>query len=91
MESFETDVELLPDDSGPDFIEDVEGIEWVEEAEPFELPEKKDSADEAASEDRPTHYKKKEQILPDDDSWVLPTDLQLTDLLEPIDEKELDL
>jgi predicted component of type VI protein secretion system len=91
MESFEADVELLPDDSGPDFIEDVEGVEWVEEAEPFELPEKKDSPREAASEDKPTHYKKKQQILPDDDSWVLPTDLQLTDLLEPVDEKEMDI
>jgi pSer/pThr/pTyr-binding forkhead associated (FHA) protein len=89
LESYEADVELLPQDSGPDFVEEVEGVEWVEEAEeePFEIPKENKSA----GVDKPTELKQKKHVMPDDDSWVLPTDLQLTDLLEPIDEKELDL
>jgi predicted component of type VI protein secretion system len=91
MDSFEADVELLPEDTGEDFIEDVQGVEWVEEAEPVDVPEKKGAPVDATAEDKPTRHAKKQQILPDDDSWVLPTDLQLMDLLEPIDEKELDI
>jgi predicted component of type VI protein secretion system len=91
LEAFGTDVELLPADSGPDFLDDVEGVEWVEE----DADDEGDvaSADEVEElvEEKPTQYKPGGgRVMPDDDSWVLPTDLQLTDLLEPIDEEEMD-
>jgi predicted component of type VI protein secretion system len=88
LESFAADVELLPEDSGPDFLDDVEGVEWVDE-DPFEGQAGTEEAEQApGTEDTPTHFKGGKRVLSDDDSWALPTDLQLTDLLEPIDEDE---
>jgi pSer/pThr/pTyr-binding forkhead associated (FHA) protein len=96
LEGFETDVELLPEDSGPDFLEDVDGIEWIEE-ENVELQDELLPAAENVvplEDDHPTSYKgqeeanAKEPVAPFDDSWVMPTDLQLTDLLEPIEDVE---
>jgi pSer/pThr/pTyr-binding forkhead associated (FHA) protein len=88
LESFSADVELLPEDSGPDFLEDVEGVEWVEE-DPFDVPAGADaSAPSPVDADKPTQFKSGKRVMADDEVWVLPTDLQLTDLLEPIDEDE---
>jgi pSer/pThr/pTyr-binding forkhead associated (FHA) protein len=87
LESFAADVELLPEDSGPDFLEDVEGVEWVEEdIEELEAVDDEDPIP-ATGEDNPTQFKNNQRVMPDDESWVLPTDLQLTDLLEPIDDE----
>jgi predicted component of type VI protein secretion system len=89
MENFVPDVELMPADSGPDFLEDVEGVEWVEE-DPFEIQvdDAAEVPEPSGDEEKLTQYKNGSRVLEDDDSWVLPTDLQLTDLLEPIDEDE---
>jgi pSer/pThr/pTyr-binding forkhead associated (FHA) protein len=87
LDAFETDdVELLPDDSGPDFLDDVDGIEWVEEEEPVELePGHQDAT--AQEEELPTEHKTQKRGHAVDESWVMPTDLQLNDLLEPLDDE----
>jgi pSer/pThr/pTyr-binding forkhead associated (FHA) protein len=89
LETFATDVELLPEDSGPDFLEDVEGIEWIEEDLFEDAAGEKDVPDALELiEDKPTEYKKKPRVMSDDDDWVLPTDLQLTDLMESPEENK---
>jgi predicted component of type VI protein secretion system len=92
LEAFESDVELLPDESGPDFLEDADGIEWVEEdsfeEEPVELEPEVEAVEAEVVEDHPTQFKNKPRVMADDNSWVLPTDLQLTDLLEPIEDDD---
>jgi predicted component of type VI protein secretion system len=91
LEGFTADVDLLPEDSGPDFLEDVDGIEWIEEEEPVELqPDPPATEDVVALEDEPATRFKGRQPSDLDESWVMPTDLQLTDLLEPIDDVEPD-
>jgi pSer/pThr/pTyr-binding forkhead associated (FHA) protein len=88
LESFEADVELLPEDSGPDFLEDVAGLEWVEEG-PFDMSPESDQVADALEldPDHPTEYKKdKEVVLSENDHWVCPTDLNLNDLVEPLDD-----
>jgi predicted component of type VI protein secretion system len=90
LEGFEADVDLLPEDSGPDFLEDVDGIEWIEEEEPVELrPDPPPTEDVLPlEEEHPTQFKSRDKVSEIDESWVMPTDLQLTDLLEPIDDEE---
>jgi pSer/pThr/pTyr-binding forkhead associated (FHA) protein len=88
LENFSPDVEPLPPDSGSDLLEDVDGVEWVEE-DPFEIQTSDDiESVEPVVEEKPTEFQKGARVMPDDDSWVLPTDLQLTDLLEPVDDEE---
>ena len=82
------DTKSGPEDSGPDFLDDVEGVEWVEEEDSFEdsaaSPPKNVEAVE--EEEHPTQYKNANQrVMADEDAWVLPADLHLTDLLEPVD------
>jgi pSer/pThr/pTyr-binding forkhead associated (FHA) protein len=87
LEAFETDdVELLPEDSGPDFLDDVEGVEWIEEG-PFEIQSESAKSDITAQDELPTEYPMKKKNPSDSvsESWVMPTDLQLDDLLEPLD------
>jgi pSer/pThr/pTyr-binding forkhead associated (FHA) protein len=92
LESFETDVALVPSDSlpdVPDVLQETGGLEWVEEG-PFELIPESESADEVlpADGEKPTEYKGKSPVLADDDPWIFPTDLHLDDLLEPLDDDE---
>jgi pSer/pThr/pTyr-binding forkhead associated (FHA) protein len=90
LESFDADVELLPEDSGPDFLEDVAGLEWVEEGPIDMTPDSSQMADVMdLDSENPTEYKKgkeKGKVLSDEDRWVYPTDLNLHDLVEPLDD-----
>jgi pSer/pThr/pTyr-binding forkhead associated (FHA) protein len=92
LDSFTADVELLPEDSGPDFMEDVDGVEWIEEdSDDIPVPENNNAELPAEEAENPTHFRSEQRVLTDDDAWVLPTDLQLTDLLEPLEEDGPDL
>ncbi len=89
LEAFGADVELVPEDVGPDFLEDVEGLEWVEEEAPADVFGPAEEPEEAILDvESPTPAKGGPRVFPDDIAWVYPADLQLSDLLEPIDEEE---
>lgn len=84
LNAYDSNAEALAADSGPDFLEDsdeVEAVQWVDDGTEAEaVPE----ALAQANEEEPTEHGT--SVLGDDDEWELPADLQLGQLLEPLDD-----